>query len=263
MANSPALSSQMTAPHYRREERIGLAVAVVAHLGLGAVLLIQPAPEPLGEIPKRMTVNLTDDVGLEDTSPVPVPESRAATAPTRDPNPPVPDVATPPPRPTERSIAPDPAPRPKTTQQPRVAQPQPKPKERGGSSFKDAFQSGVGGNPDSRETRSAGSTFGAAEQASLSQAINRQLRQHWRAPQGVDSDKLITVLSWRLNQDGSLAGTPRVVRQSGINDSNRAQAKIHAEQAIRAVQLAAPFDLPEEFYDKWKLVRDWTFDRRL
>ncbi len=259
-----ALSQQSRIPQYRREEWIGLAVAVAAHLAVVAVLLFQPAPEPLGEIPERMTVNLTDDVGLEDTSPIPVPESRAATAPTRDPNPPMPDQATPPPRPTERSVTPDPAPRPKATQQPRVAQPQPKPKERGGSSFKDAFQSGVGGNPDSRETRSAGSTFGAKEQASLAQAINRQLRPHWRAPQGVDVDKLVTVLSWRLNKDGSLNGTPKVVTQRGINDSNRAQAAIHAQQAIRAVQLAAPFkDLPDEFYDKWKFIGGANFDRNL
>ena len=34
------------------------------------------------------------------------------------------------------------------------------------------------------------------------------------------------------------------------------------EQAIRAVRLAAPFNLPEEFYDKWKTVNS-RFDRRL
>jgi hypothetical protein len=66
-----------------------------------------------------------------------------------------------------------------------------------------------------------------------------------------------------MNADGSLAGRPKVVRQSGINDANRAQAGIHAERAIRAVQLAAPFKLPPEFYDKWKYIRDWRFDRRL
>jgi hypothetical protein len=54
-----------------------------------------------------------------------------------------------------------------------------------------------------------------------------------------------------------------VVRQEGITDSNRPQAARHAEQAIRAVQLAAPFDLPPEFYDKWKRIRAWRFDRKL
>jgi hypothetical protein len=54
-----------------------------------------------------------------------------------------------------------------------------------------------------------------------------------------------------------------VVRQEGITDSNRPQAGRHAEQAIRAVQLAAPFDLPDEFYDAWKRVASFRFDRKL
>ncbi|MXO85968.1 energy transducer TonB [Altererythrobacter aurantiacus] len=252
---------------YRREERIGLAVAAAAHLALVAVLLIQPAPEPLSDVPERMTVSLAEDVGLEATAPVPVPESRAATAPTRDPEPPTPEQVTPVQRVVERTVVPDPTPRPRSQPTPRRAEPQPQPRpqpaQRGGSTFRDAFRSGLGGNPDSSETRAPAATFGASEQAALAQAINRQLRPHWRAPQGVDADKLVTVLSWRLNRDGSLAGTPRVVSQSGINDSNRAQADIHAEQAIRAVQLAAPFNLPEQFYDEWKLISDWRFDRRL
>ena len=79
----------------------------------------------------------------------------------------------------------------------------------------------------------------------------------------VDAEKLVTVLRWELNPDGSLKGRPEVVSQSGITDSNRPQAALHAERAIRAVQLAAPFDLPEEFYDRWKRIREWRFDRRL
>jgi uncharacterized protein YbjT (DUF2867 family) len=71
------------------------------------------------------------------------------------------------------------------------------------------------------------------------------------------------VLAWDLNRDGSLAGTPRVVRQEGVNDVNRAQAPRHAEQAIRAVRLAAPFVLPADLYDGWKRVSDFRFDKRL
>ena len=73
----------------------------------------------------------------------------------------------------------------------------------------------------------------------------------------------MTVLSFELNPDGSLKGRPRVVSQSGVTDSNRPQQELHAERAIRAVQLAAPFDLPDEFYDKWKRVSALRFDRRL
>jgi hypothetical protein len=57
-------------------------------------------------------------------------------------------------------------------------------------------------------------------------------------------------------------GRPSCIRQSGETPSNAAQKDLHCERAIRAVQLAAPFDLPDEFYDKWKLI-DSRFDRRL
>ena len=99
--------------------------------------------------------------------------------------------------------------------------------------------------------------------ASLAQAISRALKPRWNAPQGAEADQLVTVLAFDLNADGSLAGRPRVVSQSGVTDANRAQQARHAEQAIRAVQLAAPFDLPAQFYPLWKRVTSFRFDRRL
>ena len=77
----------------------------------------------------------------------------------------------------------------------------------------------------------------------------------------MDVEKLVTLLDWDLNADGTPAGRPRLKSQSGITDANRPQAGRHAELAIRAVQLAAPFDLPAEYYDHWKRIRNWRFDR--
>ena len=99
--------------------------------------------------------------------------------------------------------------------------------------------------------------------ASLVSGIARQIKPRWTAPQGVDTEKLVTVLAWNLNPDGTLAGRPVVVSQSGITDANRAQAARHAEQAIRAVQLAAPFQLPPQYYAQWKRVAQFRFDRKL
>lgn len=113
-----------------------------------------------------------------------------------------------------------------------------------------------------RDTTPPGSTASPAVKSALAAEIVRQLKPHWRAPTGADADQLVTVVSARLNRDGSLAGTPQVVSQTGVTDSNRAQADLHKERAVRAVQLAAPFNLPEEFYDEWKLLRP-RFDRRL
>jgi hypothetical protein len=134
----------------------------------------------------------------------------------------------------------------------------------GGSRIGADFLSGVRGAQTSGPARTPpAATIGPAVRSALSGAISRELKPKWAAPQGVDVEKLVTVLTWNLNRDGSLSGTPRVVRQEGINDANRPQAQRHAEQAIRAVQLAAPFNLPAEYYDAWKRVAEFRFDRKL
>lgn len=254
--------------HLKGEEKVGLGVAAAAHVVLFAALLWHANRERAVVPPaERMSVSLAEEVSLESTAPDPAEAAQAAVAPVLSAEPapePVPQpTAEPVRRPVERTInRPTPSPSPRQTTAPR---PQPTQSSRptGGSRLGDDFLRGVsdGDRNDARGTPAA--TFGAAEQASLSQAINRQLKPHWSAPSGADAEKLVTVLAWELNRDGSLAGRPRVVSQSGITDSNRPQADLHAERAIRAVQLAAPFDLPDQFYDKWRRIREWRFDRRL
>lgn len=134
----------------------------------------------------------------------------------------------------------------------------------GGSRIGSDFLKGVPGStkPGTASTPPA-AAIGADVKASLVGAISREIKPHWAAPQGVDTDKLVTILAWDLNPDGSLAGRPRVVDQQGITPANEAQAKRHAEQAIRAVQLAAPFDLPDNYYAGWKRIAAFRFDRKL
>src|SRR5688500_14592619 len=250
--------------HLNREERIGLGIAAVAHVALVAALVWQVRDQPTAlPIPERMSVSLADEVSLESTAPDPSAEPQASIAPVLSPEPepvvePVREVvreqSRPIPRPTARETQrPTPAPTPRATPT----------RQAGGTRLGDDFLRGVGGSERSDARGTPAATFGAAEQASLQQAINRQLKPHWSAPQGGDAEKLGTVLAWELNPDGSLKRTPRVVSQSGVTDSNRPQQQLHAERAIRAVQLAAPFDLPEQFFDKWKRITSWRFDRRL
>lgn len=248
--------------HLRREEKLGLGIAVVAHIALVAALLIEARRE-VAVIPpaERMTVSLADDVSLESTAPNPSQEAQAAIAPVLAPEPePLPaPVTTPVPRPVDT-----PPPRTASKAQPKPQPPQPKPvqkKEGGGSRIGDDFLKGIS----SGERADAGApaaSFGSAERASLQSAINRQLKPFWKAPEGVDVEKLDTTLTWDLNPDGSLNGRPRLVSQTGKTDSNSPQQQRHIEQAIRAVQLAAPFELPKEFYDHWKRLT-WHFDRNL
>lgn len=264
----------------RNDEKLGLAAAVVLHGALVAVLLMQTVRSEVSVFPERMTVSLATEVGLEAASPDPVAESRAAIAPTLsdDPAPaPLAEPARPerveraaptPPKPATRPpVSPTAPPRDRSRpdRAPSKAATAPaKPAEKGGGSrIGDDFLAGRGSSTTTSETRAPAATFGSAERAALSSAITRQLRPHWTAPSGLDAELLISTVSWDLNADGSLRGTPRCrTDPASITASNRPQAGLHCERAIRAVQRAAPFNLPDQFYDRWKAL-EWQFDRRL
>ena len=137
------------------------------------------------------------------------------------------------------------------------------PRQATGTEIGENFLEGAGSDTTSDSTLIPASEIGPSATASLIQSLSRQIKPHWNAPSGVDAELLVTELAFELNPDGSLKSRPRVLRQSGINASNRPQAGLHAERSIRAVQLAAPFDLPPELYTAWKSIRGARFDRNL
>jgi outer membrane biosynthesis protein TonB len=281
-----------------REEGAALVVALLAHVGLIAALAMAPPGKTIMAPPERMTVTFANEIADQSTSPEPDAEAAPDVAPVLgeavpEPVPPQiaplqPRPAPPPPPPQAR---PAPQPRPVPAPQPRAAPAvPPKPAAKpvppkpaaaaaapadqrlrrrpdapaGGSRIGQDFLSGIPGSTrPGAATNPPAAAFGPEVAASLVSGISRQIKPHWTAPQGVDADKLVTVLAWNLNPDGSLAGRPQVVQQSGITDANRAQAQRHAEQAVRAVQLAAPFNLPAPFYAKWKRIASFRFDRKL
>ena len=263
-----------------REERIGLGIAAAAHVALVAALVWQVKGAPVKlPAPERITVSLASDVSLTATAPRPAADAQAAIAPVLAPRS-APDPAPQPiptvtvrdePRPVVPLVRPVPAPVPSHARVARAvakAAPPAPPKAAmatkagGGSRLGSDFLAGVGAGERSQSAGTPAAAFGPAESASLQQAIARQLKPHWVLPQGPDVEKLVTIVRFRLNPDGSLAGEPQVVSQSGVTPTNEAQKARHGEQAIRAVRLAAPFQLPAQFYDKWKLVNS-RFDYRL
>lgn len=262
----------------RREERIGLGIAAGMHVALVLAFLLQPKNREAIEPVERMTVNLASEVGMEATAPAPVPESRAAIASTLSDEPapvaePAPAIAQPQPQPVQQPKIERPAPAKQPTppdsrdrrrpDKPTAAPAKSAPKA-GGSRVGDNFLSGMGDSAKTSETRAPASAIGASTKASLLQAIVREVKPKWQPPSGADVDALVSKVRFRLNADGSLAGRPELVGQRGVNDVNRTQAGRHGEQAIRAVQLAAPFDLPAEYYAAWKTVTldfDWKLSQ--
>jgi outer membrane biosynthesis protein TonB len=313
----------------RREERIGLALAVALHGGLFAVLALHRASPP-PPLPLPISVTLSDETGLTATAPRHG-DAAPDTAPALGAPPPAevaPAPSPPPPRveplPMEKPVA-EPKPVAVMRDKPEpIAPPKPVPKRQpvtpphhppkvedtigktiaaaapakpaprhlpsvkdwalamptgkdlagkdpakdkspvGGSRIGNDFLKGVaGGKASGKAPQQGAAVIGPEVKSALSGAIAHQLKPHWAAPEGADADQLVTVLSWDLGSDGALAGEPHVLRQEGITDSNRPQAPRHAEQAIRAVRLAAPFNLPAPYYSAWKHVAAFRFDRKL
>ena len=261
----------MAALALRSEERIGLGLALAAHAALVAWLMLSPpAPAPL-PLPDRMTVTLSEDVGLTSTAPLPAAEPAPDEAPVLgevpEPQPqpsaaPAPQPA--PPRPAPAAVAkavPTPS-RPAALKAPSAKAVTAPAKPAGGSRIGADFLKGVSGAQGQQRSAAPAAAFGPQQQSALRAAIMRQLKPHWSAPQGVDAEKLVTQVRFNLNRNGTLVGEPQVVSQSGQTPANAAQVRLHAERAIRAVKLASPFILPPDFYDNWKTVTS-TFDRRL
>lgn len=117
-----------------------------------------------------------------------------------------------------------------------------------------------GGSPDpSVEPQTFGSIDGSREAAmtqSEIEALKARLYQCWNPPRGVREARNLRVeVEINLNQDGSLAGAPRIVG-GGFDPLGQ----IAAESAIRAVQICAPYDiLPPEKYHVWRSI-NFTFD---
>lgn len=281
---------------------LGVAVVGhVALFGLLSVGFLA-TPNPLDLKQKPIEVTLADEVALESTAPVasqeepaaklaeeegpvePTPPPEPVPEPTPAPKPvprPAPTPPAPAPKPTPKPVPAKPAPPkpapPKPTPAPAkpapakpapakpapAAKPQPKPARPTGRLA--GLVDGLTDRPtQSRVTTPPAAVAGPAVQASLQAEIRRQIKPHWQgqAPTGADADQLRTVVEIRLAQDGSIMGEPRVISQTGITEGNKGQAGLHKERAIRAAKLSAPFKLPPEFYDTWKVIKP-VFDKRL
>jgi outer membrane biosynthesis protein TonB len=264
-----------------RAEAAGLGLATAGHVALLAAISFGFA-STLPPTPKSdpIEVSFVEEVGLESTSPSPSP---VEPAPVAGPPDAAPEPAMPPPPEVQPVPAPRPEPRLQPQAQPRTPAPSPRPAPRvqprpappkaaaapskpapvrrnaGGLS---SVVAGLSDRPSpSQSTAPPAAAAGAAVQASLGAEIRRQLKPHWKAPTGADSEQLRTEAVISLAQDGRVTDIT-IVGTNGQTASNRPQVPLHREHAERAIRLAAPFRLPAQYYQAWKQIRV-TFDKRL
>jgi outer membrane biosynthesis protein TonB len=253
-----------------RSESTGLVLAGIGHFALFGLLSVGflATPNPMNLRSEPIEVSISDEVGLESQAPVPSDEAAALLAPEE--GPPVPAAVEPAEAPPEPAAKPEPKPRPaavpdakapsNTKPAPSSAQrPQPR-NDRKPTGALEGMDFGATNKPsESKSPNPPAEKAGPAVVSALQAEIYRQLKPHWKPPSGADSEKLRTTVTARLGRDGSIVGEPNA-KQSGITPSNRAQAALHKERAIRAVKLAAPFKLPEKFYDAWKTIEPTLYE---
>lgn len=106
-------------------------------------------------------------------------------------------------------------------------------------------------------TKSGTDTVNRAKAEQLLNAIlNSALKECWSKPlAGGGVPAPAVKVKWNLNQDGTLAGEPKVIQ----SDRNSPLADQAERAAIRAVQTCVPFQLPAEHYNLWRVI-DWNFN---
>ena len=251
----------MAATALRREESLGLALALVGHAAVIAWLVWPRAPEPI-VLPERMTVTISDDVGPVSTAPQIQPDEAAPDkGPVigEAPPPPLP-LAKPepvPPQPVTRSALPLPT-KPATKSPPVQAARLPsKPATKGGATaFDNAFSNGVPRTAANGKAKTPTATQASVQQkSSWSSLIGGRVasRLNGCGVTGLDIEKLYIDVRFTLATDGSIQSIDDAPVQ-GTTPANQAQAKPFKACAMRAIKLAAPFaGLPPEFYDVWKV----------
>lgn len=231
-----------------------------------AVGLKSAAPEPATQAPREMEA---PEAGAPAAAPPPAPAPAPA--------PPEPRPAPPEPAPPKEEAKPAPpkdeAKSAKTARPTRAA----KPASRLSDILKDvrsaAKSERPGGDPAAKPGRAAaprigpdflkgvlGASAGKGERAraavsgaamnGLGAAIRRQVQPCYDlgALGGTPAMQIVTVLQLRFNQDGTVAGAPQLVEQTGVDDGNRAYARQMVEVSRRAVLRCAPLKLPPELY---------------
>ncbi len=255
-----------------RTDSISLTVVVAAHLALFAALSVDLFAKPPRSFDNPpMEVDLIAESAITSAAPdlsasPPAARLAAEEGPVEDAmmaesQPlPLPRIE---PVPTPRAERPTPAPRvtpkaPSRPTPPARSEPAPKPAPKAAKSARPTgnlkgLLDGIGKEENASKSKAAPAQSVGEIRRAISVSINAEVRGPWNrcSVSGIDVDQLKTTIVFRLSKSGALAGFDRV-STSGETPSNAPQVDRFEECAKRAIQLAAPFDLPAENYDYWK-----------
>ena len=271
-------------------ERRAVAIVAAAHIllfaGLSLALKsVTPPPPPDEGVPVEI-VTAAEARAAARPAPTPPPAPAPDPAPAPEPAPP-PKVETPaPPKAIDAVAEPDkPAPEKVTPEKAKPKQPKPKPLDTDALSsllakaaprakpldtkaLSKALDAAV---PKAKplDTTALGKSLEAALPkaaalptrgdpriaAGIAAAIRAQVTPCFTPPVGgAAAGKITALLHIAISRDGSIAGRPGLVSQTGVTGANAAYARAFAEAAMRAVLRCAPLKLPAAQYDQWAQV---------
>jgi len=268
--------------------RFALFASILLHLAIvGAMLAdlfpmwrrdVSPEPYIPLELISEAELALQTSVPAARKEPEPVVEEPEPDLPEpvveEQPEPPAPQEE-PEPEPEPEPVIPEPAPEPKP--EPPKETPKPKPQPKKDELDFDALSKLIDKEKESQQPkpRAPSETSEVADQdrpavgagdrltASDEAKVRAALVRCWNASAIIgapEPEKLIVVIDFELNRDGSLASQPRVANSVQINLSGNRFWKVAEREAIAAVNKCAPYDfLSPDRYESWKEFR-LTFD---
>ena len=217
------------------------------------------APEPEPEPEETPEETIEDEI--EAPAPAPEPEPEPVET-----EPEIIDIApTEEPEPEPEPVEPEPEPEPEPEQPERQQTVQPEaPEETEPSLFDmlgnierdvaEARQSQ--GSPEEGETRDAVGNASAMT-ATLRDLINSHIvhQRCWRMPLDAPyPEERVVTITMRLNRDGTLDGPPELDERR-TRDRNDSFRDVIRERALRAAVECAPYPLPANQYNQWRLIR--------
>lgn len=139
-------------------------------------------------------------------------------------------------------------------------------KPRGGRLGDDFLKGLTAEKSTSRSQTPRAAKIDARALASIVGAIARQIQPcaDRQVDPGPGANQIVTTLNLKLNENGTLAATPTMVRQTGVTPENERYAQRVRDLGIAAFKGCSPLKLPAEYYNtpnggwnninfKWKL----------